>query len=46
MSVLVVLHSITKLWLCGLTIPDIEFEEMRIKVDHQLQRTSQMEYVI
>ena len=31
---------------CGLTIPDIEFEEMRIKVDHQLQRTSQMEYVI
>ena len=31
---------------CGLTIPDIEFEEMRIKVDHQLQRTSQMGYVI
>ena len=31
---------------CGLTIPDIEFKEMRIKVDHQLQRTSQMEYVI
>ena len=31
---------------CGLTIPDIEFEEMRIKVDHQLQRTSQMEYMI
>lgn len=31
---------------CGLTIQDIEFEEMRIKVDHQLQRTSQMEYVI
>lgn len=31
---------------CGLTIPDIEFEEMRIKVDHQLQRTSKMEYVI
>ena len=31
---------------CGLTIPDIEFGEMRIKVDHQLQRTSQMEYVI
>ena len=29
---------------CGLTIQDIEFEEMRIKVDHQLQRTSQMEY--
>ena len=25
---------------------DIEFSEMRIKVDHQLQRTSQMEYVI
>ena len=31
---------------CGLTIQDIEFEEMRIKVDHQLQRTSQMEYMI
>ena len=31
---------------CGLTIQDVEFEEMRIKVDHQLQRTSQMEYVI
>ena len=29
-----------------MTIPDIEFGEMRIKVDHQLQRTSQMEYVI
>lgn len=31
---------------CGLTISDIEFDAMRIKVDHQLQRTSQMEYVI
>lgn len=31
---------------CGLTIQDVEFEEMRIKVDHQLLRTSQMEYVI
>jgi len=31
---------------CGLTIPAIEFEKMRIKVDHQLQRASQMEYVI
>lgn len=31
---------------CGLTIPDIDFGNMRIKVDHQLQRTSQMEYVI
>ncbi len=31
---------------CGLTIQDIEFEEMRIKVDHQLQKTSQMEYMI
>lgn len=31
---------------CGLTIPDIEFGEMRIKVYHQLQSTSQMEYVI
>ena len=31
---------------CGLTISEIEFDEMRIKVDHQLQRTSQMKYVI
>ena len=31
---------------CGLTISDIEFDQKRIKVDHQLQRTSQMQYVI
>lgn len=31
---------------CGLTTSDIDFKEMHIKVDHQLQRTSQMEYVI
>lgn len=31
---------------CGLTFSDIEFDQMRIKVDHQLQRTSQMQYVI
>ena len=31
---------------CGLTMADIEFKEMRIRVDHQLQRTSQMQYVI
>lgn len=31
---------------CGLITTDIEFSEMRIKVDHQLQRTSQMQYVI
>ncbi len=31
---------------CGLTISDLEFDQMRIKVDHQLQRTSQMQYVI
>ena len=31
---------------CGLTISDIDFKEKRIKVDHQLQRTSKMEYVI
>ena len=30
---------------CGLTISEIEFGEMRIKVDHQLQRTAQMQYV-
>ena len=31
---------------CGLTVSEIEFGEMRIKVDHQLQRTAQMKYVI
>ena len=31
---------------CGLTIQDIEFDEMHIKVEHQLQRSLQMEYVI
>jgi len=31
---------------CGLTISDIEFEQKRIKVDHQLQRTATMQYVI
>ena len=30
----------------GLTISDIEFENHRIKVDHQLQRKRNMEYVI
>ena len=31
---------------CGLTIADIDFVEKRIRVNHQLQRTSHMEYVI
>ena len=31
---------------CGLTFSDIEFKQMRIKVDHQLQRTTEMQYVI
>lgn len=31
---------------CGLTIDDIEFDKKRIRVNHQLQRTSQMQYVI
>ena len=31
---------------CGLTKADIDFDAMRIKVDHQLQRTSKMEYII
>lgn len=31
---------------CGLTIADIEFKKKRIRVNHQLQRTSKMEYVI
>ncbi len=31
---------------CGLTFADIDFKEKRIRVDHQLQRTSQMQYVV
>ena len=31
---------------CGLTISDIEFPDKRIKIDHQLQRTSKMQYII
>lgn len=31
---------------CGLTVQDIELKEMRIRVDHQLQRTSDMKYVV
>ena len=31
---------------CGLTFTDIEFKEKRIRVNHQLQRTSQMQYII
>ena len=30
---------------CGLTIADIDFKEKCIRVNHQLQRTSKMEYV-
>lgn len=31
---------------CGLTLADIDFKEKRICVNHQLQRTSQMQYII
>lgn len=31
---------------CGLTISDIDFENRKINVDHQLQRKRNMEYVI
>ena len=31
---------------CGLTISDIDFENHRIRVDHQLLRTSKMQFVI
>lgn len=30
----------------GLTVNDIEFDKQRIKIDHQLQRTHNMEYEI
>ena len=31
---------------CGLTFADIEFDKKRIRVNHQLQRTRQMQYII
>lgn len=31
---------------CGLTIEDIDLQNKRIIIDHQLQRTNQMQYVI
>lgn len=31
---------------CGLTMSDIDFKNKRIRVDHQLQRNRQMEYII
>ena len=31
---------------CGLTINDIDFKHHKINIDRQLQRTSQMEYII
>lgn len=31
---------------CGLTLNDIDFENKIINIDHQLQRTSEMEYII
>lgn len=30
----------------GLTVKDIDFKENTVKIDHQLQRTSNMEYII
>ena len=31
---------------CGLTVSDIDFKEHTINIDHQLQRTSDMRYII
>ena len=31
---------------CGLTIADVDFKKNRIRVDHQLQRSGNMEYII
>ena len=31
---------------CGLTLSDIDFKKKQIRVDHQLQRTRDMEYII
>ena len=32
--------------ICGLTKSDLDFKNKRIRVNHQLQRTSQMQYII
>ncbi len=31
---------------CGLTLSDVDFKKNRIRVDHQLQRSGNMEYII
>ena len=31
---------------CGLTLKDIDFENRTVNIDHQLQRTSDMRYII
>lgn len=31
---------------CGLTLSDLDFKKKRIRVNHQLQRSSQMQYII
>lgn len=31
---------------CGLTLRDIDMKNRKIKIDHQLQRTSEMQYII
>lgn len=31
---------------CGLTLKDIDLEKMTVKIDHQLQRTADMRYII
>ena len=31
---------------CGLTLKDIDLEKMTVNIDHQLQRTSDMRYII
>lgn len=36
----------TKAEFVGLTIKDIDLKEKTINIDHQLQRTSQMQYII
>jgi len=31
---------------CGLTLSDLDMEKRIINIDHQLQRTSEMEYLV
>lgn len=37
---------LTKAEFCGLTLKDVDLENRTVNIDHQLQRTSDMRYII